>query len=50
MNGKITTASCSISQELVGTLQMARYPLFQRLRRCTNNVKYLPVRGIVTFL
>jgi hypothetical protein len=35
MNGKSTTAS-SISQELAGTLQMARYPLFQRLQRCTN--------------
>jgi hypothetical protein len=35
MNGKSTTAS-SISRELAGTLQMARYLLFQRLRRCTN--------------
>jgi hypothetical protein len=35
MNGKSTTAS-SISQELAGTLQMARYPLFQCLQRCTN--------------
>jgi hypothetical protein len=35
MNGKSTTTS-SISQELTGTLQMARYPLFQRLQRCTN--------------
>jgi hypothetical protein len=37
MNGKRTTAS-SISQELAGTLQMACYPLFQRLRRCTNAI------------
>jgi hypothetical protein len=35
MNGKSTTAG-SVSQELAGTLQMARYPLFQRLRCCTN--------------
>jgi hypothetical protein len=36
MNGKRTTAS-SISQELVGTLQMAGYPrFFNVLRRCTN--------------
>jgi hypothetical protein len=35
MNGKSTTAS-SISQELTGTLQMARYLLYQRLRHCTN--------------
>jgi hypothetical protein len=34
MNGKNTTGS-SISQELVGTRQMARCPLFQRLQRCT---------------
>jgi hypothetical protein len=36
MNGKSTTES-SISQELAGTLQMARYQLlFQCLRRCAN--------------
>jgi hypothetical protein len=35
MNGKSTTAS-SISEELAGTLQMARYTIFQCLRRCTN--------------
>jgi hypothetical protein len=37
MIGKTTTTS-SISQELAGTLQMACYPLFQRLWRCTNVV------------
>jgi hypothetical protein len=41
MNGKITAAS-SISQDLVGTLQIARYPLFQRLRHCTNVILACP--------
>jgi hypothetical protein len=36
--GLNSTTTSSISQELAGTLQTARYPLFQRLRRCTNAI------------
>jgi hypothetical protein len=30
------STSSSISQELAGSVQMARYPLFQHMRHCTN--------------